>query len=164
MLAGAVGVESKKVTLFRSQSAPWISNFLPNLRGVWMIPNCRMFELMREGVPIGWQQRLPRTSAICDRKTRWRSHVGEEGDNEGWKANYRSAVEHRGEIEKTFLEQEACADNSVETYTDLFTIAVRNGDIQEFDSKWDGTKLSMTKIQPEDILETIVQIKNTRVW
>ena len=70
-------------------------------------PDYRMCELMREGVPIGWQQRLPRTPAIYDRKTRWRSHVGEEGDNEGWKANYRSAVEHRGEIEKTFLEQEA---------------------------------------------------------
>ena len=70
-------------------------------------PDYRMCELMREGVPIGWQQRLPRTPAIYDRKTRWWSHVGEEGDNEGWKANYRSAVEHRGEIEKTFREQEA---------------------------------------------------------
>ena len=29
-------------------------------------------------------------------------------------------------------------DSSVETYTDLFTIAVRNDDIQEFGSKWDG--------------------------
>ena len=29
-------------------------------------------------------------------------------------------------------------DSSVETYTDLFTIALRNDDIQEFDSKWDG--------------------------
>ena len=44
-------------------------------------------------------------------------------------------------------------DDSVETYTDLFTIAVRNGDIQEFDSKWDGILLSMTKIPPDDILE-----------
>ena len=70
-------------------------------------PDYRMCELMREGVPIGWQQRLPRTPAIYDRKIRWRRHVGEEGDNEGWKANYRSAVEHRGEIEKTFVEQEA---------------------------------------------------------
>ena len=70
-------------------------------------PDYRMCELMSEGVPIGWQQRLPRTPAIYDRKTRWRSHVGEEGDNQGWKANCRSAVEHRGEIEKTFLEQEA---------------------------------------------------------
>ena len=28
--------------------------------------------------------------------------------------------------------------DSVENYTDLFTIALRNDDIQEFDSKWDG--------------------------
>ena len=29
---------------------------------------------------------------------------------------------------------------------DLFTIALRNDDIQKFDSKWDGILLSMTKI------------------
>ena len=29
-------------------------------------------------------------------------------------------------------------DDSVENYIDLFTIALRNDDIQEFDSKWDG--------------------------
>ena len=28
--------------------------------------------------------------------------------------------------------------DSVENYTDLFTIILRNDDIQEFDSKWDG--------------------------
>ena len=28
--------------------------------------------------------------------------------------------------------------DSVENYTDLFTISLRNDDIQEFDSKWDG--------------------------
>ena len=44
-------------------------------------------------------------------------------------------------------------DSSVETYTDLFTIAVRNGDFQEFDSKWDGIFLSLTKIPHDDILE-----------
>ena len=38
--------------------------------------------------------------------------------------------------------------DSVENYTDLFTIALRNDDIQEFDSKWDGILLSMTKIPP----------------
>ena len=37
-------------------------------------------------------------------------------------------------------------DSSVENYTDL-----RNDDIQEFDSKWDGILLSMTKIPPDDI-------------
>ena len=37
--------------------------------------------------------------------------------------------------------------DSVENYTDLFTIILRNDDIQEFDSKWDGILLSMTKIR-----------------
>ena len=43
--------------------------------------------------------------------------------------------------------------DSVENYTDLFTIVLRNDDIQEFDSKWDGISLSMTKIPHDDILE-----------
>ena len=45
------------------------------------------------------------------------------------------------------------ANDSVENYADLFTISLRNDDIQEFDSKWDGILLSMTKIPPDDILE-----------
>ena len=35
--------------------------------------------------------------------------------------------------------------DSVENYADLFTINLRNDDRQEFDSKWDGILLSMTK-------------------
>ena len=50
-------------------------------------------------------------------------------------------------------------DSSVETYTDLFTIALRNDDIQEFDSKWDGILLSMTKIPPDDILEGLYKLR-----
>ena len=38
------------------------------------------------------------------------------------------------------------AHDSVENYADLFTISPRNDDIQEFDSKWDGILLCMTKI------------------
>ena len=45
------------------------------------------------------------------------------------------------------------ANDSVEKYADLFTIVLRNDDIQEFDSKWDGILLSMTKIPSDDILE-----------
>ena len=52
--------------------------------------------------------------------------------------------------------------DSVENYTDLFTVVLRNDDIQEFDSKWDGILLSMTKIPL--ITAWIVQNKNTRVW
>ena len=54
-------------------------------------------------------------------------------------------------------------NDSVQNYADLFTIVLRNDDIQEFDSKLDEIVLSMTQIPPEDILEGIVQNKNTRV-
>ena len=55
------------------------------------------------------------------------------------------------------------ANDSVENYADLFTIALRNDDIQEFDSKWDGILLSMTKTPSDDIFEILYKIKNTRV-
>ena len=50
-------------------------------------------------------------------------------------------------------------DDSVENYTNLFTILLRNDDIQEFDSKWDGILLSMTKIPPDDILEGLYKLR-----
>ena len=49
--------------------------------------------------------------------------------------------------------------DSVENYTDLFTIVLRNDDIQEFYSKWDGILLSMTKIPPDEILEGLYKLK-----
>ena len=51
------------------------------------------------------------------------------------------------------------ANDSVENYTDLFTIVLRNDDIQEFDSKWDGILLSMTKIPPDDIFEGLYKLR-----
>ena len=49
--------------------------------------------------------------------------------------------------------------DSVENYADLFTISLRNDDIQEFDSKWDEILLSMTKIPPDDILEGLYKLR-----
>ena len=51
------------------------------------------------------------------------------------------------------------ANDSVENYADLFTIALRNDDIQEFDSKWDGILLSMTKIPSDDRLEGLYKLR-----
>ena len=51
------------------------------------------------------------------------------------------------------------ANDSVEYYADLFTTALRNDDIQEFDSKWDGILLSMTKIPSDDILEGLYELR-----
>ena len=51
------------------------------------------------------------------------------------------------------------ANDSVVNYADLFTIVLRNDDIQEFDSKWCGILLSMTKIPPDDILEGLYKLR-----
>ena len=51
------------------------------------------------------------------------------------------------------------ANDFVENYAELFTIALRNDDIQEFDSKWDGNLLSMKKIPPDDILEGLYKLR-----
>ena len=51
------------------------------------------------------------------------------------------------------------ANDSVENSADLFTVVLRNDDIQEFDSKWDGILLSMTKIPSDDILEGLYKLR-----
>ena len=51
------------------------------------------------------------------------------------------------------------ANDSVENYSDLFTIVLRNDDIQELDSKWDGILLSMTPIPSDDILESLYNLR-----
>ena len=51
------------------------------------------------------------------------------------------------------------ANDSVENYADLFTIGLRNDDIQEFDSKLDEILVSMTKIPPDDILEGLYKLR-----
>ena len=49
--------------------------------------------------------------------------------------------------------------DSVENYADLFTISLRNDDIQDFDSKWVGILLSMTKIPSDDIFEGLYRLR-----
>ena len=51
------------------------------------------------------------------------------------------------------------ANDSVENYADLFTIVLRNDDSQEFDSKWEGILLSMTKIPSDDVLEGLYKLR-----
>ena len=48
------------------------------------------------------------------------------------------------------------ANDSVENYADLFTVVLRNNNIQEFDAEWDEILLSMTQIPSDDILEGLV--------
>ena len=49
--------------------------------------------------------------------------------------------------------------DSVVNYADLFTIVLRNDDIQKFASKLDGILLSMPKIPSDDILEGFYKLR-----
>ena len=51
------------------------------------------------------------------------------------------------------------ANDSVENYTDLFTIVLRDDDTQEFDSKWVRILLSKTKIPSDDFLEGLYKLR-----
>ena len=48
------------------------------------------------------------------------------------------------------------AHDTVLDFADLFTIALRNDDVQEFNTRWDEILLSMTKIPPDDVLESLL--------
>ena len=50
-------------------------------------------------------------------------------------------------------------NDSAENFADLFTIALRNDDIQEFDSKWDRILLTMTQIPHQYIMEGLFKLR-----
>ena len=51
------------------------------------------------------------------------------------------------------------ANDSVENYADLLTVALRNDIIQEFNTKWYEILLSMTQIPSDDILENLYKLR-----
>ena len=50
-------------------------------------------------------------------------------------------------------------NDSVESYAVLFTVVLRNDDIQEFDYVWDEFFLPMTQIPSDDILESLYKLR-----
>ena len=42
---------------------------------------------------------------------------------------------------------------------DLFSITLRNDNVQDFDTRWDEVLLSMTKIPSDDILESLYKLR-----
>ena len=50
-------------------------------------------------------------------------------------------------------------DDTILDYADLFTIDLRNDDVQEFDTRWDGLLLSLSKITPDDVLESLYKLR-----
>ena len=51
------------------------------------------------------------------------------------------------------------AHDTVLDYADLFSIGLRNDDVQDFGTRWDVILLSMSKIPPDDILESLYKLR-----
>ena len=51
------------------------------------------------------------------------------------------------------------AHDTVLDWADLFSITLRNDNVQEFDTRWDEILLSMTKIPSDDILESLYKLR-----
>ena len=47
------------------------------------------------------------------------------------------------------------AHDTVLDYADFFSITLRNDDVQDFDTRWDEIRLSMTKIPTDGVLESL---------
>ena len=51
------------------------------------------------------------------------------------------------------------ATDTVLDYVELFSITVRNDDFQDFDTRWDGMLLSLSKIPTDDVLECLYKLR-----
>ena len=51
------------------------------------------------------------------------------------------------------------AHDTVLDYADLFSVTLRNDDVEEFDTRWDEILLSMTKIASDDILVSLYKLR-----
>ena len=51
------------------------------------------------------------------------------------------------------------AHDNVLDYADLFSTALRNDDVQKFDTRWDEILSSMTKIPTDDVLESLYKLR-----
>ena len=51
------------------------------------------------------------------------------------------------------------AHDTVLDYADLLSVTLRDDNVQEFDTRWDGVLLSMSKIPSDDVLESLYKLR-----
>ena len=51
------------------------------------------------------------------------------------------------------------AHDTVLDYANLFSITLRNDDVQDFDARWDVILISMTRISLDDILDSLFKTR-----
>ena len=58
-----------------------------------------------------------------------------------------------------FKKKVSLEEQKVQKEDDLFSITLRNDNVQEFDTRWDEVPLSMSKIPSDDILESVYKLR-----
>ena len=92
-------------------------------------PDAEFFEQLREGVPLGVDETMPRTPDVFEEKVKWK--LGEvEGPGEAFKDNYRSLKGHEKEVRDLFHKEaregwmlELSNDEAKATFKDKLFIA-----------------------------------------
>ena len=51
------------------------------------------------------------------------------------------------------------AHDTILDYADLFSITLRNDGVQDFDTRWDENMVSMSKISPDEVLESLYKLR-----
>ena len=93
------------------------------------------------------------------------SHFMKKGQSGGTESSERGPVFSGRQIAYMIYDyfRVTGAHDTVLDHADLFTITLRNDDVQEFDTRWDEIPVCMTKIPPGDVLESLYKIENTGV-
>ena len=90
---------------------------------------------------------------VCSEQDPAEFPVQEKGQSGGTDTSERRSVPSR----KTF--QVTRDHDTVLEYADLFTLTLRNDDVQEYDAMRDEILLSMTKIPPDEVLESLHKLR-----
>ena len=98
---------------------------------------------------------------VCSEQDHPEFLLQEKGQSGGTESSERRSVPSRktDRLHDLRLLPVTGAHDTVLDYADLFTITLRNDDVQEFDTRWDEILLSMTKIPPDDVLESLYKLR-----
>ena len=98
-----------------------------------------------------------REDCLCSEQDHLQFPVQEEGQSRRAESPERGPVSTRktDRLYDLRLLSSDFADDTVSGYADIFSVALHDDNIQEFDSKWDEVLLSMSKIPSDDILESL---------
>ena len=102
-----------------------------------------------------------REDCLCSEQEHPEFPVQKEGQPRGAESPKRGPVATRRQIAFTIYDyfRGTGAHDTVVDYADLFSITLRDDNVQEFDTRWDEILLCITKIPTDDVLESLCKLR-----